>query len=1029
MSIRTKSGTSNPEISPPDANGGGDDPYFDGASAPKSAVCRRAADDATDSAIARQFSITFVGSKYAGDVAGIETTTWDSLADVLADFQVTKEPDKGRREGFVPSALTCVVECGLEHGKDGRSNGLGYRNADHVLAIELLVLDFERKDEVRDGLVRVKRGVPTEQKNAIVAALNEAHLAYVAHTSSTKPPVGEHRFRVIVPLSRSVARAEHNEFWRACVQKYGRGEADTSCSNLDRYYTLPWKLEGEEHHWVTRGYGHTLDVDAMISEYRSTQPARTPALTTPSAPPPTGARGARLRDVLVCLDRLVQDPEQLESQLQALNIEGKLEVLARLTDRRELVACKLLAPACGHKGACDGLSRDETIASYEPAIAAALRRSHQLASCESLDAYLGRLADKIGSSWDRAHTTNQPRVAAAGRALLAKHTTRVTRADGRDAANAPSDAIAESGEDGNNSTHRAGLTKRARAVLKSQAQRARDLPSELDDASFIVGRYIGAGLLPQMEAVQKLLRAIDQADRNISLARLDAEAIVDAAIERGKSSPIETQGWRAELATNDKGVPITTDGNLLLVFLLHPKLSELLWYNARSLEIVVIAALPWEHAGERRYPRTWSDEDAGYALWWLERETGMTKIRRDMVHSAVLDVAKLDSHDPVYDALSQLLPQGIRELLPAQGTGLLRHPESPGHRPPSTDSERETVKQLRAAACAALEQLPESDRVLDAWTIDHFGVEDTPYTRLTASKTLIGSVARTFEPGEKVDTMLTLTSEDQGVYKSAGIESLASLVPHGYRLLTAIASKDDLINLQGPWIMEIGELKGLQGVSEEAAKSFLTRTDDSFRAPYERAAKSHPRRTIFIGTSNDTQYLSDVSGNRRHWPQRVTRAANGAALHAAAPALWREAVLRYLAGERWWPTGDEDRLTRAAQDDARRRDVWEERLGDILRAPRPERERQQHGQRFRNPAGCIVPDGRLDRERRVLAITTGEALELLGADDEMKNQHRVGRALRALGWRDSRRWQGARLSVWTAPTNWYGADGAQAHSV
>ena len=52
----------------------------------------------------------------------------------------------------------------------------------------------------------------------------------------------------------------------------------------------------------------------------------------------------------------------------------------------------------------------------------------------------------------------------------------------------------------------------------------------------------------------------------------------------------------------------------------------------------------------------------------------------------------------------------------------------------------------------------------------------------------------------------------------------------------------------------------------EAVKSFITRQNDNYRKPYERRVTDNPRKCIFIGTTNKTQFLTDKTGNRRFLP-------------------------------------------------------------------------------------------------------------------------------------------------------------------
>ena len=49
----------------------------------------------------------------------------------------------------------------------------------------------------------------------------------------------------------------------------------------------------------------------------------------------------------------------------------------------------------------------------------------------------------------------------------------------------------------------------------------------------------------------------------------------------------------------------------------------------------------------------------------------------------------------------------------------------------------------------------------------------------------------------------------------------------------------------------------------EAMKSFITRSVDKYRQSYDRRASEYPRQCIFIGTTNDYEFLADKTGNRR----------------------------------------------------------------------------------------------------------------------------------------------------------------------
>lgn len=79
-------------------------------------------------------------------------------------------------------------------------------------------------------------------------------------------------------------------------------------------------------------------------------------------------------------------------------------------------------------------------------------------------------------------------------------------------------------------------------------------------------------------------------------------------------------------------------------------------------------------------------------------------------------------------------------------------------------------------------------------------------------------------------------------------------------------NKDSVEQCVGHWIVEFGELDGVFRKSDIAAlKAFLTRPDDTFRKSFARRKSRYPRRTSFIASVNERNFLVDETGNRRFW--------------------------------------------------------------------------------------------------------------------------------------------------------------------
>jgi predicted P-loop ATPase len=118
--------------------------------------------------------------------------------------------------------------------------------------------------------------------------------------------------------------------------------------------------------------------------------------------------------------------------------------------------------------------------------------------------------------------------------------------------------------------------------------------------------------------------------------------------------------------------------------------------------------------------------------------------------------------------------------------------------------------------------------------------------------------------------------------------------------------------LIGHWIIEVAELKALRVSEIEATKSFLTQCHDTFRPPYGRRTAQFPRQCVFIGTTNESEYLRDRTGNRRYWPVRC-QAVDLIGLERDCDQLYAEAVHLYRTGAAWHLTPEEARLAVAEQ--------------------------------------------------------------------------------------------------------------------
>lgn len=176
--------------------------------------------------------------------------------------------------------------------------------------------------------------------------------------------------------------------------------------------------------------------------------------------------------------------------------------------------------------------------------------------------------------------------------------------------------------------------------------------------------------------------------------------------------------------------------------------------------------------------------------------------------------------------------------------------------------------------------------------------EPTIYDEML-KRTLIGAVARAFNPGCKHDTACVLMG-DQGAYKSSFWGCLGG--PFFSDALGDISTKDDIMVLHRSWMMEWAELDHITGRRHAGqVKAFLSQAVDLMRVPYGKAVESFPRRGIIVGTTNKTAgFLVDETGNRRFWVIPTTKTQQDqidtASLLLERDAIWSAVVHAYRNG-------------------------------------------------------------------------------------------------------------------------------------
>jgi len=179
---------------------------------------------------------------------------------------------------------------------------------------------------------------------------------------------------------------------------------------------------------------------------------------------------------------------------------------------------------------------------------------------------------------------------------------------------------------------------------------------------------------------------------------------------------------------------------------------------------------------------------------------------------------------------------------------------------------------------------------------DCFGSLDPENYLSAISKNFwVSIIARVMQPGCKADHMVILVGE-QGSFKSTALSIIGG--KWFSELHNGFDSKEFAKEIQASFLIEVSELGALNKTNIESTKGKLSATFDRDRGLYNKFYKDLPRQCIFAGTTNDYEFLKDITGNRRFWPVKVEKTQLDY-IKENRDQLFAEAMALYLAGENW----------------------------------------------------------------------------------------------------------------------------------
>lgn len=207
-----------------------------------------------------------------------------------------------------------------------------------------------------------------------------------------------------------------------------------------------------------------------------------------------------------------------------------------------------------------------------------------------------------------------------------------------------------------------------------------------------------------------------------------------------------------------------------------------------------------------------------------------------------------------------------------------------------------------------------------------FGAIDTPYVRAVGRYLWTALAGRVLLPGVQAD-MAPIAVGYQGLKKSRTIAAIAPYPDYFAEVDLSVDNADLARLMRGKVIAELAELQGLRNRELEHIKALISRSIDQWVPKYKEMPASYARRGIFVGSTNDDEFLSDQTGNRR-WLPFTCGTCDPMAMAADREQLWAEgAVLFRDTGVAWQ---DAERLARHEHDQFMVTDPWDSSLARWL---------------------------------------------------------------------------------------------------
>lgn len=228
---------------------------------------------------------------------------------------------------------------------------------------------------------------------------------------------------------------------------------------------------------------------------------------------------------------------------------------------------------------------------------------------------------------------------------------------------------------------------------------------------------------------------------------------------------------------------------------------------------------------------------------------------------------------------------------------------------------------------------------------DALGAEDNEVNALIAKKTILGGIERALcdDNGGGVDFKgVAILQGDQSAGKSLFWEMLTPDPSWFTQSKVEIGNKDGYLVLKGAFIIEFGELESLKRKEVTAVKDFISNKKDKYRPPFGREVVDVVRHCIFVGSTNEDEFLADQTGNTRFKVVPIPDESKKGAAHVAkfmtpeyVKQLWAEGMALREQGEQHFYSDADNVLTEKVAEKFTVKSIDSDYIKALVLAPKP----------------------------------------------------------------------------------------------